>query len=114
MVLRIREVVLHGIGCVPGDEKAIRFWMGRWLHGEATFATCYVSITSRGDVKTRIECYWLEGSGWDMVRLNHYLPVNIIQRLFAVVVQGVTGIDDKLSWQGFLMTSFQYGRHILY
>lgn len=35
-----------------------------------------------------------------MVRLNHYFLVNIIQRLFAVVVQGVTGIGDKLSWQG--------------
>jgi len=31
VVLRIREVVLHGIGWVSGDEKAIRFWMDRWF-----------------------------------------------------------------------------------
>ncbi|AEE77847.1 putative protein [Arabidopsis thaliana] len=53
--------------------------------GGSTFTTAYVSVTSRGDGK--------------------------LIELFAVVVQGVTGIGDKLSWQGIPNGEFSLVSH---
>lgn len=48
----------------------------------------------------RVENYWQEGVRWDMGRLSLYLPDQITHRLFAVVIKGIPGVEDNLSWKG--------------
>ncbi|KAG7537137.1 Zinc finger CCHC-type superfamily [Arabidopsis suecica] len=95
----MREVVVPGIGWVPGDGKSIQFWRDRWLIDEPLLMRVTTSVP-HDEIDRHVESYWSEDLGWDTIWLSQYLPVNIIQRLLAVVVKGVPGMCDKLSWQG--------------
>ncbi|XP_019094473.1 PREDICTED: uncharacterized protein LOC109129898 [Camelina sativa] len=94
-----REVISKGIGWVSGDGKIIRFWSDRWLLPEplSGHVTADLSDTERRMV---VEEYWIGGVGWDIPRLSQLLPLNVLQRLYSVVISGVAGFQDALSWQG--------------
>lgn len=95
----LREGVAKGLGWVPGDGKSIRFWSDRWILHEplCTRATC---LLSPEELNARVEEFWTEGVGWDMVKLGQCLPRSVTDRLHAVVIKGVLGLRDRISWQG--------------
>ncbi|KAG7567714.1 Ribonuclease H domain [Arabidopsis thaliana x Arabidopsis arenosa] len=95
----LREVVARGIGWVPGDGKIIRFWVDRWLLEKPLLE--FVTGTLPDDEKAKTaEKYWMLGAGWDMVKLSHFLPLNVTRRLFSVVLHDFPGTRDELSWKG--------------
>ncbi|KAG7558925.1 Ribonuclease H-like superfamily [Arabidopsis thaliana x Arabidopsis arenosa] len=73
----LREVVSKGYGWVPGDE-----------------------LLPEEEKERYAEEYWTEGLGWNMERIADFIPEHIRQRLYAVVLKGVPGLEDKLTWKG--------------
>ena len=95
----LREVVFKGLGSVPGDGILIRFWEDMWLLSTPLLDWVLGSIpeTERGK---RVAEYWTEGFGWRMEVISQFLPENIIQRLYAMVIGGSDGVTDHISWTG--------------
>ncbi|KAG7557811.1 Reverse transcriptase domain [Arabidopsis suecica] len=95
----LREVVSRGLAWVPGDGRTIRFWLDKWLLPEMLVERAVVPLPEdeRG---RKVSDYWCVGVGWDIARLGLYLPVSVIHRLLAVVVNGEIGIKDRVSWLG--------------
>lgn len=86
-------------GWVPGDGKTIPFWSDRWILQEPLLGWVRGQLPE-GELNARIEEYWIEGVGWDMVRLGRFFLASITYRMNAVVIKGVLGLEDKVPWKG--------------
>lgn len=95
----LREVVSQGLGWVLGDGKTIKFWSDRWLIGDPLSASV-TALLPPEELGKRVADYWLQGLGWDRMKLSQWLPESIIMKLLAVVVNNLPGVHDSLSWQG--------------
>lgn len=99
MCIGLREVIALGLGWVPGDGRLISFWTDRWLM-EKPLSEWLLAHLPEAEREKRVEDYWLDVVGWDMGRIGLYLPDQIIHRLYAMVIKGVPGMGDTLSWKG--------------
>jgi len=95
----LREVVVKGVGWVPGDGCTIRFWLDRWLLQEPLVELGTDMIPEGERIKVAAD-YWLPGSGWNLEILGLYLPETVKRRLLSVVVQVFLGNGDEISWKG--------------
>ncbi|KAG7551702.1 Ribonuclease H domain [Arabidopsis thaliana x Arabidopsis arenosa] len=95
----LRKVISGGVSWVPGDGQQTRFWLDSWLIPEPLLGWASGQVP-QGEQGVVLADYWIEGAGWDMERLGQFLPQPILHRLLAVVLNGVPGTRDKLSWKG--------------
>lgn len=93
----VKEVVIPGLSWILGDGKRIRFWADKWL-SKTPLMDSVTSPLPAGFEELKISDFWREGSGWTLNQIVPYVTADVRLRLAAVVVDNVTGANDRLSW----------------
>ncbi|KAL9288897.1 putative ribonuclease H domain, reverse transcriptase zinc-binding domain-containing protein [Arabidopsis thaliana] len=93
----LREVVIPGMNWVVGDGKDICFWDDKWLVEDPIRDLAVVELPA--DFQgIKIRELWHEGSGWDLAKIIPYVSEGVRLRLLSMVVDTVTGSNDRTSW----------------
>lgn len=93
----LREVVLPGTGWVLGNGRKIKFWKDKWL-GDKPLLNLVTTMVPMGELEMHAQDMWRDGVGWDLSRIEPYVPQTVRLRLMSVVVDRVTGASDRMSW----------------
>lgn len=93
----LREVVLPGTGWVLGNGRKIKFWKDKWL-GDKPLLDLVTTMVPMGEMEMHAQDMWRDGVGWDLSRIEPYVPQTVRLRLMSVVVDRVTGASDRMSW----------------
>ena len=97
IVMGIREVVTKGHTWVIGNGRGIKFWTNRWLSGQSLMMIAIADLPDGYDNITAREL-WVEGKGWDLIRISPFVTEDTRLELAAVVVDTVSGVQDRLAW----------------
>ncbi|KAL9859811.1 putative RNA-directed DNA polymerase [Arabidopsis thaliana] len=96
--LGLREVVLKGLSWVLGDGRSVKFWTDSWLHGQRLFEP---GLGMRPDNPDTLMVHelWHFRRGWDFQRITPYISDQRRLELMAMVLDDMTGAQDRISWR---------------
>ena len=99
LMLGIREVVVPGTCWILGDGRRVRFWRDNWLLNEPLYKSSTVLIPEE-ILETKVCDLWQQGTGWIIQLMEPYLSIQNHLRLASLVIDEVTGAQDRMSWGG--------------
>lgn len=86
--------MLPSVTWVIGDGRNIRFWADSWLENKPLLE----DATSIGVSEVRARDQWNNGFGWDFSQIMIHVSEQIRLKLLSVVLDDVTGAQDRISW----------------
>lgn len=93
----LREVVFPGQCWVIGDGKSVKFWMDKWLSGQALAEKANIALPDNYDALLASDL-WSHERGWCLEHFSPYVSESTILELRSVVLGCVTGARDRISW----------------
>ncbi|CAA7042519.1 unnamed protein product [Microthlaspi erraticum] len=97
VALGIRDVILPGHKWVLGDGLRVSFWTDKWLMGNL-LKDEVVADVPEAILSLKASEMWIPGVGWDIHKLAPYVSDATRLELAAVVVDKVSGRQDRMSW----------------
>ncbi|KAG7540165.1 Ribonuclease H domain [Arabidopsis thaliana x Arabidopsis arenosa] len=95
----LREVVVPGIRWVIGNGKKINFWADKWVSNSPLLDFVTGDLPA-GAEQFKAHELWRDGTGWLLNRIEPYVSEQCVLQLRSVVLDNVTGAQDRISWGG--------------
>ncbi|CAA7053633.1 unnamed protein product [Microthlaspi erraticum] len=99
VVLGIRDVLQPGHTWAMGDGRNMLFWTDKWLLGNA-LRDVEGAVVPEALLGLTASDLWIDGVGWDLTQIAPHVSENTKLELAAVVVNRVSGKQDKMAWGG--------------
>ncbi|CAA7028167.1 unnamed protein product [Microthlaspi erraticum] len=97
ILVGMKEVILESHGWVVGDGRSTHFWTDRWLTEKPLLERTIASLPAT-QATPLVRDLWQNNGGWRWDQITPFVSEEVKLELCSVVVDTVTGAEDRLAW----------------